>query len=202
MTTGNFLKEYLGKVFSPSQAEVLAEVISSSYANLVQQNDFNELKGVVKELAEAQKRTEQKVEKLAEAMEKGFQKVNEQISALGSRWGIKNETMIRNTLGNLLKKTGFQVSRGFYGNREVDILIRNEEHILLEITSSAQKKDIRNLNLSAEDYYSKHKIEPRLILAAVYISPAVMKEILTSPRNIDVYSGDEEDEEIFLNNSN
>jgi hypothetical protein len=37
-----------------------------------------------------------------------------------------------------------------------------------------------------------------LILAAVYVSPVVMREITESPRKIHVYSGDDEDENVFL----
>ena len=150
----------------------------------------------VEELAEAQKRTELRVEELAVAMKEGFQKVNNQISALGSRWGIKNETTFRNTISALMKKAGYSVSRGYYGDREVDLVIKNGEHILLEITSSALKKDIRSLNLSAEDYFQKTGIEPKLMIAAVYVSPTVMREITESPRKIEIFSGDEDGEEI------
>lgn len=209
MATNHFLKERLEKAFTKEQAEILAEVISESYNSLVKQNDFNELKEIVKDLALAQKRTEERVDVLTQrmddltqrvddltvAMKQGFQKLTDQISALGSRWGIKNETMLRNTLHSLLSKHGYTVTRGFYGGREIDILIHNGEHILLEVTSAAIKKDVRNLNLSAEEYFSKNGIEPRLMLAAVYISPVVMREIVESPRRIEVYSGEEEDEE-------
>jgi len=159
----------------------------------------------VEELAEAQRRTEQRVEELTEGQKRleetvqtGFKKVSEQISALGSRWGIKNEAMLRKTISSLAKEFGYSVSKGFYGNREVDIIIHNGIHILLEVTSSALKKDVKNLNLSAEDYQKKHNIEPRLVLAAVYISPTVMREITESPRRIEVFSGDEGDEEVFI----
>ena len=63
------IREKLGHVFVNQQAEVLSEVIYDSYNALVRADDFNELKGVVKELAEAQQRTEQRVEDLAEAQQ-------------------------------------------------------------------------------------------------------------------------------------
>ena len=181
--------------------------------NSVKKEDFTELKEIVKDLAEsqkelaeaqkdlaeAQKRTEIKVEELAEeikqtniSMREGFQKVNDQISTLGSRWGIKNENTIRNTISTLMEKAGYRVSRGHYGDREVDLVIQNGEHILLEITSSAVKKDIEKMNRSAEDYFLKHGIEPKLMLAAVYVSPSVMREITDSPRPIEIFSADEE----------
>jgi hypothetical protein len=148
----------------------------------------------VEELAEAQKRTELRVEELAIAMKEGFQKINNQISALGGRWGIKNEITFRNTISALLSKAGYSVSRGYYGDREVDVVIKNGEHILLEITSAALKKDVRSLNLSADDYFQKTGIQPLLMIAATYVSPSVMREIIDSPRKIEIYSGEEEEE--------
>ena len=153
-----------------------------------------ELAIALKELAEAQKRTELRVEELAIAMKEGFQKINNQISALGGRWGIKNETTFRNTISALLSKAGYSVSRGYYGDREVDVVIKNGEHILLEITSAALKKDVRSLNLSADDYFQKTGIQPLLMIAATYVSPTVMREIIDSPRKIEIYSGEEEEE--------
>ncbi len=218
MNFSTYLQERFQKVFTPAQSEVLTEVFTERLNNSVQARDFDELKGIVtriaktqeelaqaqkktelrvEELAQAQKRTELRVEELAEIVQLGFQRVQNQISALGSRWGIKNETMLRNTLHNLLKNLGYTVTNGFYGNREIDIIIRNGEHILLEVTSAAKRKDVDHLNLSAEEYASKHNIEPRLVLASVYISPIVMREIVNSPRKIEVYSGDEEEEEMF-----
>ena len=55
------IKETLKKEFTDSQADVLADVITDAYNDLVKISDFIELKNIVKELAEAQKRTEQRV---------------------------------------------------------------------------------------------------------------------------------------------
>ena len=70
------MREKLGRVFVNQQAEVLSEVIYDAYHDLVRADDFNELKGIVKELAEAQQhlakaqqRTEQRVEDLAETQQ-------------------------------------------------------------------------------------------------------------------------------------
>ena len=70
------MREKLGRVFVDQQAEVLSEVIYDAYHDLVRADDFNELKGIVKELAHAQQhlaktqqRTEQRVEDLAEAQQ-------------------------------------------------------------------------------------------------------------------------------------
>ncbi|MCP5498098.1 MAG: DUF3782 domain-containing protein [Leptospiraceae bacterium] len=177
---------------------VLGEWMSE---NSVKREDFRELKNTVasiaksvQELAEAQKRTESRVEELALYMKEGFKRVNEQFSTLGSRWGIKTENTIRNTIKTLLENSGYTVSRGYYADREIDVITKNGEHILLEITSSALKKDVRNLNNSAEDYKNKVGVEPRLMIASAYISPTVMREIVESPRKIEIFTDEEEED--------
>ncbi len=57
----------LETVFEQQQAVVLAEVVTDAYSDLVKTGDFNELKSIVKELAEAQKRTESRMEELVGA---------------------------------------------------------------------------------------------------------------------------------------
>jgi len=64
------LKEKLSRVFSPVQAEVLSEVFIETQNESVKANDFRELKDVVKELAEAQRKTEVRLEELTEAQRK------------------------------------------------------------------------------------------------------------------------------------
>ena len=78
------MREKLGRVFVDQQAEVLSEVIYDAYHDLVRADDFNELKGIVKELAEAQQhlakaqqRTEQRVEELAETQQRTEQRVED-----------------------------------------------------------------------------------------------------------------------------
>ncbi|MFZ4849347.1 MAG: hypothetical protein ACOYL7_09485, partial [Caldilinea sp.] len=63
------LEKQLNEVFSPRQSTVLAGVISEAYDDLVRSKDFNELKEIVRTLADAQVRTEQRVEELAVAQQ-------------------------------------------------------------------------------------------------------------------------------------
>jgi len=66
--------------FERDQAGVLAdmyEALRLQLSDVVRARDFNELKEIVRDLAEAQKRTEQKVEELAEAQKRTEQKVGE-----------------------------------------------------------------------------------------------------------------------------
>jgi len=77
MVTLSEAKKRLEKVFEEDQAEVLAATIIEAYDSLVKTSDFNELKEIVRELAEAQKRTEVKVEELAEAQKETQRELSE-----------------------------------------------------------------------------------------------------------------------------
>ncbi len=61
-------QQKLAQVFTPEQASILAEVIEQSYRDLVKIGDFNELKAIVKELAEQQKQTSTEVKTLSQEM--------------------------------------------------------------------------------------------------------------------------------------
>jgi chemotaxis protein histidine kinase CheA len=71
-----WLRRFTG-VFDPDQAQVLAEAISDIYGELARARDIRELKRIVQELAEAQKRTEVRVEELAEAQKRTEVRVEE-----------------------------------------------------------------------------------------------------------------------------
>jgi predicted nucleic acid-binding Zn-ribbon protein len=60
----------LETVFQHEQAVVLADTITDAYDTLVKASDFSELKMIVAELGEAQKRTEERLEELAEAQKR------------------------------------------------------------------------------------------------------------------------------------
>lgn len=65
------------EAFPENQADLLARVVIESHDDLVNRADFHQLTGVVKELAEAQARTEVRVEELAEAQGRTEARVEE-----------------------------------------------------------------------------------------------------------------------------
>ena len=148
----------------------------------------------VEELAEAQVRTEKKVEELAEIQKQGFHSLTNQIAALGSRWGIYNEGTFRSTIRGLLSKMkGVEVREGYYGDRQIDVIIRNGEHVMLEITSRMHAKDIKKIYSSADDYKTKEGIEPSLMVATSYISPKLMEKVMGLERKIEIFSYESEE---------
>ncbi|MFN4280640.1 hypothetical protein [Thermosynechococcus sp.] len=75
------LEEKLRAAFPPEQAHLLAEVIHEAYNDLVKARDFNELKSIVAELAQAQKRTEERIEELAQAQKRTEERVDQLAAA-------------------------------------------------------------------------------------------------------------------------
>ena len=99
-------------------------------AELVKKEDFSELKAIVKELVEVQKRTEISIEKLTEAQKKSDERLTRveaaierlteahtrfertfesKIGALGARWGLITEISFRKAIQTLLEDVGFKV---------------------------------------------------------------------------------------------
>ncbi|WPL19261.1 hypothetical protein Thiowin_04373 [Thiorhodovibrio winogradskyi] len=185
--------------------QVMAMIDKRVTETPVTHEDFTELKAVVAELARAQQRTESRIEELACAQQRtesrveelahqmsaGFKQLGDQIAALGGRWGIYNEGTFRATIHAVLTKIdGIEVREGYYGDRQVDIIIRNGEHILLEITSRMHAKDIERLYQSADDYRAHEGVEPQLMVATSYIAPKLMQRIMGLERKIDIFSYD------------
>ena len=108
------MRRKLEGVFPKKQADVLADVITHAYGELVKTGDFNELKGIVKELAEAQKRTEMRIEELAIAQSrtekelrdlvKEHRKTREQVGGLATTVGYTLENASYKRLPELLKR--------------------------------------------------------------------------------------------------
>jgi hypothetical protein len=83
MATIPQIRDRLLKEFSEPQADLLAHVVTEAYDSLATRADLHELTGVVKELADAQKRTECRVEELAAAQGRTELHVEELAAAQG-----------------------------------------------------------------------------------------------------------------------
>ena len=116
------VRKKLESVFKKNQASILAEVITDAYNELVKTSDFNELKGIVKALAEAQNRTEARMVELAQAQSRTETRVEELAQAQKA-----TEKEIR-----MLVK-GFRETRGELGglSRSVSYGFENEAYRML-----------------------------------------------------------------------
>lgn len=107
MLTQEEIKTRFEKVFPKKQAVVLTDVFADYQDDLVKSGDFNELKGIVKELAEAQKRTEEEIRKLTKAQletDKKVDKIQKNLGGLSHTVGYHLEDRTYKTLPFLLKR--------------------------------------------------------------------------------------------------
>lgn len=107
MATVAELRDRLGSVFSTGQAEALADVIHEVQETQVTRSDFNELKSVVQDLAEAQARTELRVEELAQAQtrtESALTRLARQVGGLSEAVGASLEDLACDIVPELLEK--------------------------------------------------------------------------------------------------
>jgi len=120
------------------------------------------------------------VDKQLEEQRKETRKLGMSIRTIGSRWGKETEVAIRKTLKELLlKKIDVkEVSEwkikdkegrvGFPNSQiQADLLIRNGEHFLAEIKSSADEAHVDRLYKIGELYAEKVGITPKLLFVAV-----------------------------------
>jgi hypothetical protein len=145
----------------------------------VKGEDFTELKNIVfelaeaqKELAQAQKRTEVRVEELAQAQKQTELSIKEltrtidfKIGGLGRKWGVDSERSFRSGLTTILSETGYEVfnylvkdTEGFvFGHPseiEIDVIVTGEKTLVVEIKASVSKSDVF-VFMKKGEYYSK-----------------------------------------------
>jgi len=144
-------------------------------------------------------RHDKELTKLREDMNRGFELVNRHISALGARWGLMAEEAFREGLrGVLEKEMGFKVERwrtydeagkvfGYPSEVEVDVTVKDQKLILIEVSSHMKASDIYQFKRKADLYEEKTGRKPdRLIAVTPYIDE---KAIEASKRlGIEVYT--------------
>ena len=103
------------------------------------------------------------------------------VQALGARWGILAEDSFRQGMKGLVENYfGGRVDRWIYHDREgfvfghpsvveVDLLIRDKEHILVEIKSSVSKADVSELWRVGRLYEEVERVKPRLVVVSPYV---------------------------------
>ena len=121
------------------------------------------------------------------------------IQALGARWGLLSEKAFREAMRGVIERYfggrvmpwTYHDEEGFVFGRpsvvEVDVLVRDEEHILIEVKSSVSRADIFELWRIGQLYERVRGVKPRLAV----VSPYVRDEGLRAARElgIEVYTG-------------
>lgn len=108
---------------------------------------------------------------LENRMETGFKEVHQAIDRLGARWGIRNESIFRQTIASLLEKSfGVTVEQRVIAGEQFDVLIFDHQHILVEVTASVGPTILDRLERKRRMYTEATGHSPtRIILATASI---------------------------------
>ncbi|MBS7654150.1 MAG: DUF3782 domain-containing protein [Candidatus Bathyarchaeia archaeon] len=119
--------------------------------------------------------------KLREDMREGFESMRRHIDALGARWGIISESAFREGLRGLLEKEfRFKIEKwvrydsegfvyGYPSHVDIDVAMRDEKVVLIEVKSHVDKEDVYNFRRKSEFYRIAEGREPtRLIIVTPY----------------------------------
>ena len=132
------------------------ELLREDLADTVKKSDFEELKAVVKELAEAQKRTEERVEELAEAQKRTEQRVNE--------------------LAEAQKRTEERLTRLEHTVQELAEAQKRTEEEIKKLTTAIQTIEKEQTKIKAELGGLSHTVGYRLEDEAFKALPALLKQ--------------------------
>ncbi len=105
---------------------------------------------------------------LTQRMEDGFRNVQISIDRLGQRWGIRNESIFRQTMREVLEKSfGASVEERFIAGEQFDCVIIDTTHILIEISASVGKDILKKMERKRQLYADATGIVPARFLLAV-----------------------------------
>ena len=136
-------------------------------------------------------RLERAVEELVRAVRSHDERLaafDRKLTALGARWGVESEDAFRNAMKGVVEDIlgVAAVSRWAYFDREgvvygypsqieVDVVIKNGVHILVEVKSSVSSGDVLELSKIGKLYELVTGVKPRLLLVTPFIDEKGLK---------------------------
>ena len=108
-----------------------------------------------------------------------FDEVQRAIDRLGSRWGIRNESLFRQTMAAVLEQSfGVAVEQRTIAGEQFDVLIHDHEHVLVEIAASVGPTIKARLQRKRRLYQESTGVSPtRVILATESIHSRRAQEL-------------------------
>jgi hypothetical protein len=109
-----------------------------------------------------------RIDSLEQRMDDGFRAVQIGLDRLGQRWGIRNESVFRQTMRELLEKSyGAQVEARHIGGEQYDCVIIDGAHILVEISASVGQDIVKKLQRKRQIYIDATGVTPARFILAV-----------------------------------
>ena len=101
----------------------------------------------------------------------GIDRLDRAIDRLGSRWGIRSESVFRRTIATLLEGSfGVGVEQRTIAGEQFDVVIHDHQHILVEIAASVGRTIQSRLERKRRLYEESTGVRPaRVILATAEI---------------------------------
>jgi len=132
---------------------------------------FEQVEARLDRIDQRLERHDTRLETLETRMETGFRDLHRAIDRLGARWGIRNESLFRQTIAALLEQSfGVTVEQRTIAGEQFDVLIFDHQHILVEIAASVGPRIQERLERKRRLYTEMTGITPaRMILAAASI---------------------------------
>jgi len=144
---------------------------------------FEEIDKRFEEINKRFEAIDKRFEELIKEMNKGFESLRNALTVLGARWGIFAEEAFREGMKGILEEIGFSYYEikkweafdeegfvyGYPSNIEVDLVIKDNKHYLIEIKSSVSTGDVFEFKKIGEFYEKKTNVKPELIIISPYI---------------------------------
>jgi len=159
---------------------------------------IDEILKAIKSLQEQMVKLQEQVAKQGEAilaLQRSHEKLAASITALGYRYGIYTEDVFRDAIKYLIEDLlkVYEVRRWTYYDNEgvvfgypsvidVDVLIRDNEHILIEYKASIDRGDIAELAREGILYERVNKVKPKLLI----VGPVVRKRALELAKALNI----------------
>jgi len=141
----------------------------------------------IQELRKEQTKMWEEIKTLRKDMNEGFRLLRRHIDALGARWGLLAEEAFREGLKGLVERVfGGKVERWSHYDKEgvvfghpsmvdVDLIVKDREHILVEVKSSVSRGDVYELWRIGKLYERVEGIKPKLVVVSPYIEDTAKK---------------------------
>jgi len=166
---------------------------------------IDEILKAIKSLQEQMVKLQEQVAKLQEqvakqgeailALQRSHEKLAASITALGYRYGIYTEDIFRDAIKYLIEDLlkAYEVRRWTYYDNEgvvfgypsvidVDVLIRDNEHILIEYKASIDRGDVAELAREGILYERVNKVKPKLLI----VGPVVRRRALELAKALNI----------------
>ena len=140
---------------------------------------LTELRAFRTEADQRSERSEQETREFRSDVAARFDDVQRSIDRLGARWGIRNESLFRQTMAAVLEQSfGVSVQQRTIAGEQFDVLIHDHEHILVDIAASVGPTIKTRLERKRRVYEESTGTTPtRVILATASIHSRRAQEL-------------------------